>query len=71
MRVKGIVKRGSTRPIFEPFVSSVVVNVAAVVVIGAAVVVIVVVIVAAVVVESLVGLAKLRTAEASFVHSQR
>ncbi|GJY31893.1 hypothetical protein Tco_0415388 [Tanacetum coccineum] len=41
-------------PRFEPFVSSVVVNVAAVVVIGAAVVVIVV----AVVVESLVGLAK-------------
>ncbi|GKG48141.1 hypothetical protein Tco_0510026, partial [Tanacetum coccineum] len=39
---------------FEPFVSSVVVNVAAVVAIGAAVVVIV----AAVVVESLVGLAK-------------
>ncbi|GKE08743.1 hypothetical protein Tco_1412294 [Tanacetum coccineum] len=54
MRVEGIVKRGSTRRIFEPFVSSVVVNVAAVVVIGAAVVVIVV----AVVVESLVGLAK-------------
>ncbi|GJY99345.1 hypothetical protein Tco_0516775 [Tanacetum coccineum] len=47
-------------PRFEPFVSSVVVNVAAVVVIGAAVVVIVAVIVAAVVVESLVGLAKVR-----------
>ncbi|GKE04551.1 hypothetical protein Tco_1396569, partial [Tanacetum coccineum] len=43
---------------FEPFVSSVVVNVAAVVAIGAAVVVIV----AAVVVESLVGLAKGRPA---------
>ncbi|GJY11062.1 hypothetical protein Tco_0379247 [Tanacetum coccineum] len=58
MRVEGIVKRGTTRRIFEPFVSSVVVNVAAVVVIGAAVVVIVVVIVVAVVVKSLVGLAK-------------
>ncbi|GJT37486.1 hypothetical protein Tco_0937351 [Tanacetum coccineum] len=49
-------------PRFEPFVSSVVMNVAAVVVIGVAVVVIVAVIVAAVVVESLVGLAKGRPA---------
>ncbi|GKA63247.1 hypothetical protein Tco_0762853 [Tanacetum coccineum] len=49
-------------PRFEPFVTSVVVNVAAVVVIGVSVVVIVVVIVAAVVVESLVGLAKGRPA---------
>ncbi|GJY98721.1 putative ribonuclease H-like domain-containing protein [Tanacetum coccineum] len=47
-------------PRFEPFVSSVVVNVAAVVVIGSAVVVIAAVIVVAVVVESLVGLAKVR-----------
>ncbi|GJY52231.1 hypothetical protein Tco_0443078, partial [Tanacetum coccineum] len=47
-------------PRFEPFISSVVVNVAAVVVIGVAVVVIVAVIVVAVVVESLVGLAKVR-----------
>ncbi|GKB48058.1 hypothetical protein Tco_0898811 [Tanacetum coccineum] len=48
--------------VFEPFVSSVVVNVAAVVVIGVAVVVIVAVIVAVVVVESFVGLAKGRPA---------
>nr|GEV94129.1 reverse transcriptase domain-containing protein [Tanacetum cinerariifolium] len=47
-------------PRFEPFVSSVVLNVVAVVVIGAAVVMIVAVIVDAVVVESLVGLAKVR-----------
>ncbi|GJY48495.1 myosin-17-like protein [Tanacetum coccineum] len=61
MRVEGIVKRGGTRQIFEPFVSSVVV-------IGVAVVVIVVVIVVVVVVESLVELRTdhLRKVEAKY-----